>query len=70
MDSFEEMAVEFVQNPSFPLNIPTVVEDDNVAFTAVKVLTTSCICTNLFASMCSSIMGYIVLCIVEKKRAT
>ena len=40
MNSFEEMAVEFVQNPSFPLNIPTIVEDDNVAFTAVKVLTT------------------------------
>jgi len=35
---FEEAAVEFVLDPSFPLNDPTVVAADNMAFTALKVL--------------------------------
>jgi len=33
---FEEAAVEFVLDPSFPLNDPTVEEADNMAFTALK----------------------------------
>ena len=37
VNSFEEMAVEFVQDPSFPLNTPTIVEADNMAFTTFKV---------------------------------
>ena len=37
---FEEMAVEFVQDPSFPLNTPTIVEADNMAFTTIKVPST------------------------------
>ena len=36
--SFEEAAVEFVLDPSFPLNDPTVITADNLAFTAIKVL--------------------------------
>jgi len=35
---FEEAAVEFVLDPSFPLNDPTVVAADNMAFTVLKVL--------------------------------
>ena len=35
---FEEAAVEFVLDPSFPLNDPTVVAADNMAFAALKVL--------------------------------
>ena len=40
VNAFEEMAVEFVQDPSFPLNTPTIVEADNVAFTTIKVPST------------------------------
>ena len=40
MNAFEEMAVEFVQDPSFPLNTPTIVEADNMAFTTIKVPST------------------------------
>ena len=36
--TFEEAAVEFVLDPSFPLNDPIVVAADNMAFTALKVL--------------------------------
>ena len=36
--SFEEAAVEFVLDPSFPLNDPIVITADNLAFTAIKVL--------------------------------
>ena len=35
--TFEEAAVEFVLDPSFPLNDPTVVAADNMAFTVLKV---------------------------------
>ena len=37
---FEEMAIEFVQEPSFPLNTPTIVVADNMAFTTIKVPST------------------------------
>ena len=40
VNAFEEMAVEFVQDLSFPLNTPTIVEADNVAFTTIKVPST------------------------------
>ena len=40
VNAFEEMAVEFVQDPSFPLNTPTIVEADNMAFTTIKVPST------------------------------
>ena len=40
VNSFEEMAVEFVQDPSFPLNTRTTVEADNMAFTTIKVPST------------------------------
>jgi len=35
--TFEEAAVELVLDPSFPLNVPTVVAADNMAFTVLKV---------------------------------
>ena len=38
VSSFERLAVEFVLDPNFPLNEPTVVTADNMAFTALKVL--------------------------------
>ena len=40
VNSFEEMAVEFVQDPSFHLNTLTTVEADNMAFTTIKVPST------------------------------
>ena len=45
VNAFEEMAVEFVQDPSFPLNTPTIVEADNMALTTVKVPSTFIHCT-------------------------
>ena len=54
VNSFEEMAVEFVQDPSFPLNTPTIVEADNMALTTVKVPSTFIHCTTHHTnSICS-----------------
>ena len=44
---FEEMAVEFVQDPRFPLNTPTTVEADNMAFTTIKVPSTLIYCITI-----------------------
>ena len=68
VNSFEEMAVEFVQDPSFPLNTRTTVEADNMAFTTIKVPNTFVHCTthntNYVGYKCSNLLQ----CIMHKYR--